>query len=284
MAGFGPPYLPQGIIMGNSIEQVVDSHAEFLEKRFGNPSSYLKAYINRLSAKPEAARAEAVIFAWLHSTAMNPMPNDDLSKGGIDFICHPAGFHEFAVEVTSLGIKDISRSAKWKQDFTNLSGGPFRPVTPMLSRRVSKKMDQLSSISVPRVLGITSEHMGADILLGKMGAVSLFVSTRYIATGEIAEITDLKQSVFFKPDKNNSDLVVSSRRVASAVLLVPILARELRPIGILHPDPAHPLSLDCWYRVPFLYLSEWPIVSGKIKIAWTLPPDPPYPAHRRVKT
>lgn len=262
----------------NSIEQVVDSYAQFLEKRFGNPSPHLKAYVDRLGANPEAARAEAVIFGWLLATGMNPIPNEDVSKGGVDFICSPAGCQEFAVEVSSLSIEAVADSSSWKHDFTHLSGGAYAQVTPMLRTRVGQKMEQLASISLPRVLAITSEHMGADTLLGKTGAVSLFVSNPKcrvdLTTGQIIDnITDLNQSVFFKPDKNNLGNIVPARRAASAVLLVPILARELRPIGILHPDAEHPLNLGCWYRVPFLRLSEWPIVSGKVKTEWTLPPN-----------
>jgi hypothetical protein len=158
----------------------------------------------------------------------------------------------------------------------------------MLRTRVGQKMDQLSSISMPRLLTITCEHMGADALLGAVGAVSLFVSNPKLrinlsVTGAITDnITDLTQSVFFRPDRNNPLEVVPARRAASAVLLVPILQKELRPIGILHPDAEYPLNLDCWYRVPFLRLTEWPIISGKIKIEWTLPPSAPYPVHRRI--
>jgi hypothetical protein len=77
--------------------------------------------------------------------------------------------------------------------------------------------------------------------------------------------------------------VVAARRAASALLLMPILPHELRPIGILHPDAQYPLNLDFWYRVPFLRLHEWPIVSGWIKVEWTLPPGAPYPVHRSIR-
>jgi hypothetical protein len=276
-------------LTGNSIEQVVDSYAQFLEKTFGNPSVHLKAYVDRLNANPESARAEAVIFAWLHATGMNPMPNEDVSEGGIDFICRLPGGQEFAVEVSSLGIEAVADSSRWEQDFTHLSSGTFRLVTPMLRTRVGLKMEQLSSVSMPRVLAVTCEHMGADVLLGEVAALSLFVSnpklrTSLTVTREIVDnITDLTQSVFFRPERNNPLEVVSARRAASAVLFVPILQKELRPIGILHPDAEYPVNLDYWYRVPFLRLTEWPIVSGKIKVEWTLLPGAPYPVHRRIR-
>src|SRR5262249_109696 len=76
------------------------------------------------------------------------------------------GCQEFAVETTSLSTDAISDRSTWKHDFTHLSGGAFQLVTPILRTRVGQKMEQLSSIPLPRVLAITSEHQGADALLG----------------------------------------------------------------------------------------------------------------------
>jgi hypothetical protein len=121
------------------------------------------------------------------------------------------------------------------------------------------------------------------------GAFSLFVSGPKLVIPIESEAppthsTDLANSVFFRPDKKNPEVIVPARQAASAVILVPILIDEIRPIGLLHPAPTMPLNLDDWYQVPFIRLKNGrPIRNGKIGIEWTIPHGTFPHIHRRLQ-
>jgi hypothetical protein len=275
--------------VGDSIEQVVDWHALYLEKTFGNPSGELKLFVDRLNNDPEAARAEAVIFAWLRQIEKNPKINDKVGTGGMDFRCQPAIGGEFLLEVTSFGTEALSLASGLSTDLTHLSGGPFTFVTPELKLRVGSKMDQLSKGGqVPRILAIASEHPKIQLVFDRTAAVNLFVSdwTFSASLSDPSTVflsTDLKNSVFFRRDEANSARLRPCRRSASAVLLVSICPDRVRAVGLIHPDPAIPLDIKALPEVPLLYLPSWATTDGKLKPEWTLPSDVPFPEHKRVR-
>jgi hypothetical protein len=275
--------------MSDSIEQVVDWHAQYLEKTFGNPSDELKLFVDRLNNNPEAARAEAVTFAWLHQIGKNPKINERAGPGGIDFQCQPAIGGEFLVEVTLFGTEALCLASGLSTDMTHLSGGPFEMVTPELRHRVGQKMDQLSKGGqVPRVLVIASEHPKIELVFDRTAAVNLFVSDWTFCAplsdpSAVFLSTDLRNSVFFREDGTNSKRLLPCRQSASAVLLVCIHPDRVRAVGIIHPDPEIPLDMKALPEVPLLYLSSWLTTCGKLKPEWTLPSDPPFPEHRRVR-
>jgi len=280
--------------MCDSIEQVVDWHALYLRKNFGNPSSQLKAFVEMLANSPEAARAEAVIFSWLHQMGLNPRVHQKAGTGGMDFKCHPSVGGEFLVEVTSFGELALASASNLSSDLDDLSGGAYRMVTPELKARIGDKMDQLSRGGpLPRLLMITSEHPKADLVFNRMGAKYLLVSDPKLSipfadpprppvSSSPRWVTDLKDSIFFEPDKRDPDKIVPCRQSASAVVLVPILAHEIRPVGVVHPDPSVPFDIKTLPQVPLLRVIDWPIKEGIVKPEWTLPTDPPYPKHKSV--
>jgi hypothetical protein len=257
--------------MGDSIEQVVDWHAQYLEKTFGNPSGELKIFVDRLNNDPEAARAEAVIFAWLHRIGKNPTINDKAGVGGMDFKCQPAIGGEFLLEVTSFGTEALSSASGLSTDLTHLFGGWFRFATLELKRRVKKKMDQLSKGGqVPRILVIASEHPKVQLVFNRAAAVNLFVSDWKICTplsdpSAVFLLTDLKNSVFFRKDEANSARLRPCRRSASAVLLACICPDRVRAVGVIHPEPAIPLDIKALPEVPLLYVPSWPTTDGKLR-------------------
>lgn len=275
--------------MGDSIERVIEGHCLYLARKFGNPSTVLKSFVDRLKNNREAARSEAVIFAWLDQLGKNPSINESVSAGGTDFRCRPTVGREFLAEVTAFGTDALTSASQLSTDPSNLSGRAFGMVTPQLRRRVGRKMDQMSSgKQLPRVLVVTSEHSQVCSVFNRTGATNLLVSDWSLCTtlsDPPAEscFTSLKDSVFLRWDNANGGSVVPCRRGASAVLLACILRDGVRAVGIVHPAPAARFDLNSLYEVPLLTLSSWRPTDGTLKPTWTMPCDPPLVEHRRLR-
>ncbi|MBI1956536.1 MAG: hypothetical protein HYS38_09095 [Acidobacteria bacterium] len=180
-----------------TIQEVLDSYREYVWKFAPH---HLKPFQDRLRASPSSAMAEALIFAWLHSDGLNPKIAEDVSHGGMDFICDPRGTSPFMVEVTSLDDEVVANRSSWPNTSDDTGGGTSQLVTAQLKRKVISKANQLADYKRPRVLAITSSHVGAGWLLGTMGAHSLLVSDAkitYFPAGPVTQTTDLRNSVFF---------------------------------------------------------------------------------------
>jgi hypothetical protein len=250
----------------------------------------LKKFVQRLEASPEAAKAEAIVFAWLRADDLAPEIVESPSQGGADFRCHPQKGKDFILEVTALGTGAVVQNSELSHDPAHI-GGAFSLLTSMLKSRVKDKTKQLSKDphKLARIVAITSLHPKSDVLLNRHSAFSFFLSDPsfpiHAAEGGISNIraTDLNNSPFFKWDKHDPDKIVPLRRDVSAVLLIPILVHQIRPIGILHPDPIFPFDIYSLYQVPLLRLRSWPILNGKIELEWTWPSDPPFPCHKRIR-
>ena len=273
---------------GNNVEQVFDSYCEYLALTFGNPSAQLKRFIDRFKADPEPPRAEAVVFTWLSNIGMNPQLNEDPARGGMDSLCSPPSGNRFFVEVTSISAKALAADTGLPVTLGHLRGGAFGIPTPLLQERIKKKMEQMSNAQLPRVLAICSEHPMVDVVFGATAAQYLFTSTPLITVPldtsiQAYEATTLQNSAFFKPDEQRPGVIVPARQAASAVLLVPILVHGIRPVGLLHPQPAIPLPLDDWYQTPFIKVRDWPIKDGKLSVEWTLPYGDPFYVHQRLR-
>lgn len=275
--------------MGDSIEQVVDQHARHLQKTFGNRSSELKLFVDRLENDPEAARAEAVVFAWLYQTQKNPKLNELAGTGGMDFKCQSFIGGEFLVEVTSLGTDVICAKSGLSTDVTCLGGGAYRKVTPELRLRVKDKLSQLGTGGqLPRILVIASEHPKATLVLDRSAAINLFVSDWKFCVplsdpSAVFNFTNLKDAVFFQPENENSLNLTPRYPSVSAILLVSIYVDRIRAVGLVHPEPRVKLPIEVLPEVPLVYLPSWPVTDGKLTPRWTLPSDPPFPEHKRVR-
>jgi len=249
----------------------------------------LKLFVERLNNDREAARAEAVIFAWLHQVGKNPKINEKADTGGVDFRCHPEMGGEFLVEVTSFKIDALSSASGLSMNLDPNIGGFFTNVTPELRQRIARKMDQLSGAGqLPRILAIASEHPKVGLVFDRSAVVNLLVSdwkfwTPLSDPSASVRVTDLKNSVFFRRDEANPSLLRPCRRSVSAVLLACIYSHRVEARGVIHPEPAVRLDISVLPEVPLLYLTEWPPRDGILKPAWTLPSDPPFPDHRRVR-
>lgn len=252
--------------------EIIESYKCFLEVKY--PTHY-KSYCTRLKNKPESAKAEAVTFSILRSYSDDVYLAEDISTGGADFLCKSKDV-EFIVEVTCLETESVVTQSGWKNRVPltpNKTAFSFGMITHMLRRKVSSKATQLSGNNIPRILIITSEHIGADFLLGPRGAEILLTSDTKIKVpiGKPIKkgglITDLKDSVFFR-FKNGS--LESCRRSISAILLISIFGDKSLIVGILHPEPQYIFPIMILPSVPFLKLKKWPPENNIIETEWVI--------------
>lgn len=267
-----------------STNEVIESYKVFLEVKYPN---HFQSFCNRLNNNFESAKAEAVTFSFLRTNFDDVKLAEDLSTGGVDFLCKSNDI-EFIVEVTSLGAEPVAAQSGWKNQVPeNGSGGSFGMITHMLRTRASSKAEQLSAYRIPRIYVITCEHIAADVLLGPHGAETLLTSDTMIEVpiGKSIEkgnlITDLKDSVFFR-SKNGQ--LQSCRRSISAILLFSIFAYKSLIVGILHPDPKYSLPIKLFPSIPFLRMKKWPPEKNMIEIEWVIyKPKADEFYHRSVK-
>lgn len=254
------------------IEAVLAGYKEYLERKRGWQG--LRRFELLYESNHEAGVSEALVFNWLCATDRKPELHEDPGTGGADFICSPDSYNQFIVEVTCLGSEALTKSSGFSATPSQFSS-PRTP-TKMLRQRVSDKADQMSGHGMPQVLAVVSLHNGAPVLLNPEEATTFFVSdfslTIPIGTGagEPYHSTDLKNSLFFRFDPNDSSKVVPCRRSVSAVLLIPVSGDRISVTGVLHPEPIHPLPVELIPRVPFLRLSEWPIKNGEMYLEWVV--------------
>jgi hypothetical protein len=147
-------------------------------------------------------------------------------------------------------------------------------VTTSLFNKARSKAEQLSGYECARVLAITCTHFASAFLLDTEAAESLLTSEPkiQIPVGEpdapFTMSTDLRNPIFFGAD---ADGHISARRQSiSAILLIGIFGSQSNVVGLLHPEPAHPLNIGRFPEVPFIRLSSWPIVGAVISTEWVV--------------
>ena len=255
-----------------STTEIIESYKTFLEVKF--PTHY-KSYCTRLKNKPESAKAEAVTFSILRSNFDEVKLAEDISTGGPDFSCSSNDV-EFIVEVTCIETESVVTQSGWKNKVPpapNKTAFSFRMITYKLRGIVSSKAAQLSGNNIPTLLIITSEHVGADFLLGPRAAEILLTSDIKIEVpigkpiNKVGLSTDLKNSVFFRFKDGSLE---SCRKSISAILLISIFTDKSLICGILHPDPQYVFPIILLPLVPFLRLKKWPPENNNIETEWVI--------------
>lgn len=266
----------------NATNEVIDSYKVFLEVKY---SAHYTNYCRRLKDNPEAGKAEAVVFSLLRNAVDQIKVHEDVSTGGVDFLCISNG-NQFVVEVTCLEAESVATQSGWPNEIVDGAAGWFAMITHMLRTKTSSKASQLSGHDMPRLLAITSEHVAADVLLGPRGAEAILVSDTKIEVpigrpiDTVGLATDLKDSVFFR-FKNGG--IESCKKSISAILLVTILADRSLVVGVLHPDPAYQFPIALLPSVPFLRLKEWPPKDNHLETEWIIgKPKPGDFLHQKV--
>jgi len=263
-----------------SIDDVLNSYSEFLHKEDKKTADRFDK--NRKS-DPEASVAEAITFQMLQTIGAHPKIHDKVGTKGPDFQCDasrwpqagPQPQNHFMVEATSLNQDAISeRSLLPKEMPEGLHGGAYGLVTKNICNKAKDKDRQLDGYSMPGVLSIVSSHLYSALLFDSNAAETALVSGIHFkheigsAVADPANYTDLEDSVFMKPGLKGS--IVVCRQNISAILLVSVYRDNSEIFGILHPEPKFPLNVNLFPNIPFIKLSQWPIVDGKISTEWVV--------------
>ncbi|MGD0662052.1 MAG: hypothetical protein ABSD38_28680 [Syntrophorhabdales bacterium] len=268
------------------IAETIEGYKDFLRVKY--PSHYT-LFCRRLDNNPESARAEGVIFSLFRSLVEDVKIAEDVVTGGPDFLCLSENA-KFILEVTCLEGEAVAAQSGWPNGVPEDGvGGSFGMITHMLRTKVSEKTSQLSGYEMPRALAITSEHVGADTLLGPYSAETFLTSDTKIAvpldvgepiTDKIHLTTDLKDSIFFR-FKNG--VVETCRRSISVIFLVSLFADKSLVVGVLHPDPQYEFPIRLLPSVPFLRMRKWPPEDRSVETEWVIhsPKSAPF-YHQKV--
>ena len=259
-------------IAKTEVHDLVDDYKRFLDDKY---PKHVKSYCYRLKNHPEGAKAEAVVFSFLEANLDDVQVAEEMGIGGVDFRCKTDDA-EFLAEVTCLEARSVTCQSGLPDDPS--SGGHFDMITKPLRTKVSKKVNQMSSYSCPRILVIACQHTHANTVLGISGAEDLLTGETKIEIVPFGNperdhlVADLENSVFFRWENGS---VESCRNGISAILLFSISGRSAFIAGILHPDPIHKFPIEFLPSVPFVRLKEWPLADNRIGIEWAIhkPPE-----------
>jgi hypothetical protein len=255
---------------GITVDEVVDSYRVFLARN--HYDAHLKKFSQRRESDRRAAEAEAMVFSILWSSRMQPDILEDPSSGGPDFICRPDGRNGFIVEVKSLEPEAVARRSCWPEENDGRRGGAFRRDTQKLKDAAvgANRQFRGCGFPLPRVLAITSAHDNALVLMDCQAAERLLVSDPVPSvrvTHAAATATDLRNSVFIRP--GDADRIVPCLPHISAVWLVGVFGDQSRLVGVLHPEPEIPFEPNLFPRMPYVRLTDWPVLDGRIGVEWT---------------
>ncbi len=268
-----------------TIDGMMDSYADYLRQK--HPANFQRFKLLRASSR-EAAVAEADVFRFLQTLHLSPEIHDDVEKGGVDFMCAgstlsfglrtvimPSPEDRFVVEATSLDPDAVTNRSTLPNELPEgVSGGAYSLLTKSICNKAKHKTTQLGGYPVPRVLAVASSHAFISALFNTGGAEFALTSEPRIvvevgSSGPGSQCTDLRDSVFLRTDPVTR-AVVPCLRTISAILLVAVYGDRSEVYGILHPQPARPLNVGFFPKVPFVRLSKWPVTDGVISTEWVI--------------
>jgi hypothetical protein len=245
---------------GDTLQDVLENYRCYLSRN-RDLADHCTQFMKRESSDPKAAEAEAIVFSWLRAEKLTPQIFEDAGKGGPDFCCNPDTSSSFLVEATSLDSEMVAERSSLPAQITGPGGGAYSLITEKLKAKAQGKARQLSGHGLPTVLAIVSDHACASILLDELAAEYLMTSAPQINVpvggGRPTYMsTDLRHSVFQRPtgilDSSGAPIIKSSLRSIGAILLVATYHREMRIVGLLHPDAANPFNPQWLPMIPFV--------------------------------
>jgi hypothetical protein len=268
------------------LPELVESYRSYLTHHQALNPKQLAAnrFDQRLKSCAEAARAEAVAFDFLRSRNLEPRLLEDASAGGCDFECR-SGKTAFAVEVTALTDETMSERSGIGDDF-EVGYVDMPVILGALRSRLSTKSSskQVNKYQGPRVLFIGSQHMSTNVIF--MGGIEEFLtgSSKIVVpirrdggpAGESYMATDLENSAHLT--KGESGQATLFRPTYAIVLLAGIDPDKAYVMGILHPEPEHPLPYHVFPQVPFARV-RWPIQNNMVEVEWVIAEPKPHPSY-----
>jgi hypothetical protein len=248
--------------IGDTVDDVVEYYYRYLARN-NDLAAHFAQFKKRQKSDPKAAAAEAAVFSFLRAEKLQPVLYEDVSTGGPDFQCSASTSDQFLVEVTSLDSDAVSERSGLPSSITGSGGRAFGLITDKLKAKAQQKASQLAGHSVPAILAVTSDHAFASILLDQLAAEYLMTSAPQINVpvggGPTHMTTDLRHSVFQRAtgilNASGLPIIKPALRSVAAILLIATDHREMRVVGLLHPDAANPFNPQWLPKVPFVRFS-----------------------------
>ena len=264
--------------MGIFIDEVLASYKTYLSIKY---PGHLQLLEDRVRSNLDGVRFEAAMFSVARTYNLNPQIAEVIGEGGVDFLCTSQG-RQFLIEVTHCDTESVEKQS----GLCDIPDGQpkfFSMVTDVLQRKAINKARQMSSYPMPRILCIGATHSASTILLGKHEVKWLLTSETKISipigapNASVSQVTGLEESVFFRFDKDGN--VVPCRQSISAILLVICDSDSCLFVGVLHPQPAYTFDIADLPDIPFLRVTNWGNLDGRIQTEWTIAS----PSERRVR-
>jgi len=173
------------------------------------------------------------------------------------------------VEATSFVLDKVSKDTSLPNEAPDkIGGGPFGLLTRQIEEKTTAKKRQFDSLQIPGVLAFASSHFGATILFNSIAAEQALISQPFWIAGKEGMSTDLASSLFLKLEDDGS--VIIKNASISAVLFVSVAANQSYVCGALNPEPTYGLDTRPLWKIPFIYLKDWPIHDNSVRSAWTM--------------
>ena len=259
---------------GTTIDEIVEYYWRFLSRN-RRYDAHFEQFKKRLNADQKAAEAEAVVFSLLRAEKLSPDIFEDPGAGGPDFCCNRSPGEAFLLEVTSLDSTSLSKKSGLPLSVTGEGGGAFGLITDKLLSEAKNKAPQLGGHSLPAVLAIASDYDFAGILLDRFAAEYLMTSAPRINVplkgGPSYTTTDLRHAVFCRPGLLNvsgEQMISPCRQSISAIFLVTIYSRDVKIVGLLHPEAARPFNPRWFPKIPYVRFKHWPLTANNIATEW----------------
>lgn len=255
---------------------LIDEHIQWL-RTFGQQR--IKKWEDLLNSNDEAAICEALVRKMLSGEGVNIEPCEDLSSGGLDFLCQKLD-KKFYTEVTCITKETATKKTKLsaEPEINGLSIW-YKPPTEQILEELRKKAPKCANLDSPCLLAICTLYFGAGFICfrDRIIAESVLTGTPHfswsIDTGsgkvlkEPHQSTELKDSGFIRPQRNKLYSIEEARKTISAVLLVDCWSIPVNTVGVLHPNPNYPFDRTLLPSVKFARLSDgWQ--NGSLKIEW----------------
>ncbi len=243
----------------------------------------------------EGAIAEALTWSYLSSRVDEIALTADFGVGGPDFQCAEAGT-TFLVEATNVSIDTATAKSGLEHAPGPKGFSWYGPLNQAIRNKTQAKAGKIKDPGIPVILMVSTLHWQAGILCFDKDLIGwLLTGTSCIQStidrdgepiGDVHTAVTFEDSVFVDAPRKGLvgiPVTVRARQISALVLAnfgqVPTRLRpdgrletQVRPLGILHPDPMHPFRPALLPDVPFGRLIPWPLPErGRVRVgvAWS---------------
>lgn len=230
--------------MNSEIQNLADEHRQWLSSF---PEQHLANWERLFNTDEEAALTEAAVRRLLERNGVSVEPNEDLTglEQRPDFRC----FRDsalFYVEVTHISIAKACQTTGIDEQNTGVSA--YRPLNNAVFEACRHKAKQCGGARGPVLLAIGTWHGFAAMVSFDKTTVSWLLtgepklswridSVTGQQVGETHQVTELYSAAFLRPD--DAQEIGFARSSIAGVLLVANGLESVKPIGVLHPNPAN---------------------------------------------